>query len=124
MTDNQGSQTSPSPQLEKSNIAYDDFAKLDLRVATILAAEPIPGADKLLKITLDAGELGERTVAAGIKAWYQPEDLLGKKVVYLANLAPRTLRGVESQGMIIAAGEAEAILLHPDRAVEAGTKVR
>jgi methionine--tRNA ligase beta chain len=108
----------------KTDITYDEFAQLDIRVATVVAAEPIEGADKLLKISLDAGELGVRTVAAGIKAWYSPEDLVGKQVLYLANLAPRTLRGVESQGMILAAGGEEAVLLHPDRAVESGTMVR
>lgn len=106
-------------------ISYEDFSKLDIRVVTITAAEPIEGADKLLKITLDAGEaLGERTIAAGIKAWYSPEDLVGKQVVYLANLEPRKLRGVMSQGMLLAAGADEAILLHPDTTISPGTKVR
>ncbi len=105
-------------------IQYDDFAKLDLRVAKVVAAEEIEGADKLLKLTLDVGELGERIVASGIKQWYKPEDLIGKTVVYLANLAPRTLRGVESQGMIIAAGGEEAILLTPESECQPGTVVR
>ena len=105
-------------------IQYSDFAKLDLRIAKVIAAEPIEGADKLLKLTLDVGELGERTVASGIKEWYSPEDLVGKTVVYLANLAPRTLRGVESQGMIIAAGATEAILLLPESECAPGTVVR
>lgn len=108
----------------KPIITYEDFTKLDIRIVTIIAAEPIEGADKLLKITLDAGDLGERTIAAGIKAWYSPEDLLGKQVPYLANLEPRKLRGVMSQGMLLAAGADEAILLHPDRTIEPGTKVR
>ncbi|GIK84330.1 MAG: hypothetical protein BroJett025_09520 [Patescibacteria group bacterium] len=105
-------------------IQYDDFAKLDLRIAKVLAAEAIEGADKLLKLTLDVGELGQRTVASGIKQWYAPEELVGKTVVYLANLAPRNLRGVESQGMIIAAGAETAILLTPEAECEAGTVVR
>lgn len=107
----------------KDIIAYDDFAKLDIRVAKVLNAEEIEGADKLLKLTLDVGELGERTVASGIKQWYAPQDLIGKTVVYLANLAPRTLRGVESQGMIIAAGDDEAVLLTPEKLVHPGTIV-
>lgn len=108
----------------KSLITYDDFAKLDIRVATILAAEPVEGADKLLKLTLDAGEgIGDRTVAAGIKAWYSPEDLVGKQIVFLANLEPRELRGVVSQGMILAAGDEEAILLHPAKTIHPGTKI-
>jgi methionyl-tRNA synthetase len=109
---------------QKPTIAYDDFVKLDLRIAKILSAEPIEGADKLLKLTLDVGELGERTIAAGIKQWYAPEDLVGKLVPYLANLEPRELRGVMSQGMLLAAGDNDAILLHPDKDLEPGTPLR
>jgi methionine--tRNA ligase beta chain len=108
----------------KPTVTYEDFVKLDIRIATIIAAEPIEGADKLLKITLEVGELGERTIAAGIKPWYSPEELIGKQVPYLANLAPRTLRGIESQGMLLAAGADEAILLHPDSKVAPGTAIR
>jgi len=109
----------------KNEIQYEDFTKLDLRVAKIIAAEEIEGADKLLKITLDVGEeIGERTVAAGIKEWYSPENLVGKTVAYLANLAPRKLRGVVSQGMIIAAGSEVAVLLKPDRDIVPGEIIR
>lgn len=109
----------------KDEIQYDDFVKLDLRVAKVVAAEEIEGADKLLKITLDVGEeIGERTVAAGIKQWYSTENLVGKTVVYLANLAPRTLRGVVSQGMIVAAGSVTAILLRPEGDANPGEIVR
>ena len=109
----------------KPPITFDVFARLDLRIATIIAAEPIDGADKLLKITLDVGELGERTVAAGIKSWYAPADLIGKQVSYLANLEPRMLRGVESQGMLVAADNgARAILLHPDQSLPTGSILR
>lgn len=109
---------------QKTVIQYDDFAKLDFRIAKIKSADLIDGADKLLKLTLDVGELGERIVASGIKEWYSPEDLIGKTVLYLANLAPRTLRGVESHGMIIAAGANEAILLSPEKKCDPGTLVR
>lgn len=114
----------------KPEINYDDFAKLDIRVAVVLAAEYIEGADKLLKITLDVGDeasggLGQRTVAAGIKAWYQPEDLVGKQVIYLANLAARQLRGVESQGMILAAEDDQGVsLLQPGKKLSAGSLIR
>jgi len=109
----------------KDEITYNDFTKLDLRVAKIISAEEIEGADKLLKITLDVGEeIGERTVAAGIKEWYLAEDLVGKTVVYLANLEPRKLRGVISQGMLIAAGEDTATLLKPDKDILPGEIVR
>ena len=87
-------------------IAIDDFAKVELRVAQVKACEPIPRAKKLLKLTLDDGE-GERTVASGIAQWYTPEDLIGHKVIVVANLKPATLCGVESQGMIIAADTAD-----------------
>ena len=85
-----------------ARIGIEDFAKVELRVAEIKACEPVPKADKLLKLTLDDGE-GERTVASGIAQWYKPEDLVGHKIVLVANLKPAVLRGVESQGMIIAA---------------------
>ncbi|MCB9813343.1 MAG: methionine--tRNA ligase subunit beta [Pseudomonadales bacterium] len=109
----------------KDEIQYDDFIKLDLRVAKIITAEEIEGADRLLKITLDVGqEIGERIVAAGIKEWYSPQDLEGKLVVYLANLAPRTLKGIVSQGMIIAAGQDTAVLLKPEYDLIPGEIVR
>ena len=85
-----------------AQIGIEDFAKVELRVAEIKACEPVPKADKLLKLTLDDGQ-GERTVASGIAKWYKPEDLVGHKIVLVANLKPAVLRGVESQGMIIAA---------------------
>lgn len=109
----------------KDLIVYEDFLKLDIRTATIVRVEEIEGADKLYKITLDAGELGERTVAAGIKAWYSPEELTGRQVVYLANLEPRKLRGVESQGMLLAADDGEsAVLLGLKSTVANGSIVR
>ena len=89
-----------------SQISIDDFAKVELRVAEIKACEPVKRAKKLLKLTLDDGE-GERTVASGIAPWYKPEDLTGHKIVLVANLKPATLCGVESQGMILAADNAE-----------------
>lgn len=110
---------------QKPTITYDDFSKLDLRVATIISAEPIEGADKLLKLTLDVGELGERTIAAGIKLWYEVDDLVGKQIIYLSNLEPRRLRGVESQGMLVAADDgSQAILIHPEKKLENGAVLR
>jgi methionyl-tRNA synthetase len=84
-------------------ISIDDFAKVDLRVALVLAAEPVKGANKLLKLTIDAGEGEPRTLVAGIAEAYPPEQLIGRKVVIVANLEPRKLRGVTSNGMIVAA---------------------
>ncbi len=92
--------------VKMAEIGIDDFAKVELRVAEIKACEPIKKAKKLLKLTLDDGE-GERTVASGIAPWYKPEDLVGHKVIIVANLKPAKLCGVESQGMILAADNAE-----------------
>lgn len=109
-------------------ITIDQFAAIDIRVATVKEASIIEGADRLLRLVLDVGDpaeggLGERIVASGIRAWYSPEELVGKQVVYLANLQPRMLRGVESQGMILAGGEEEAILLQPAKPAKAGTVI-
>ena len=107
-----------------ADIAYEDFQKLDLRVAKVTAAERVPKADKLLKLTLDVG--GEqRTVVSGIAPAYAPEAMVGKTVIYLANLAPRKIRGVVSQGMILAAGGDEVLALAGlDRDVPPGTPIR
>jgi methionyl-tRNA synthetase len=105
-------------------IAYDDFKKLDLRVAKVTAAERVPKADKLLKLTLDVGG-APRTVMSGIASAYAPEQMVGKTVIYLANLAPRKMFGVLSQGMILAAGGDEVLALSGlDRDVPPGTPVR
>ncbi|MEI6023574.1 MAG: hypothetical protein WCP80_03150 [Phycisphaerales bacterium] len=93
-------------------IAYDLFSKIDLRVATVLAAEAHPNADKLLKLKLDDGTPEGRQVCAGVRAWYDPATLVGKQVVIVANLEPRMLRGEVSAGMILAASDlkAEAVI--------------
>ena len=91
-----------SPPLAE-RIAIDDFVKVDLRVGKVLAAEPVKGADKLLHLKVDIGEPEPRTLVAGIASAYKPEDLIGRKVVIVANLQPRKLRGIESNGMIVAA---------------------
>src|SRR3990167_4775202 len=95
--------------MTKETILYDDFAKLDLRIATIKKVEEIEGADKLYKLTLDVGdEIEERIVCAGIKEYFpDKKKLKGKQCVLLANLAPRKLKGIESQGMILACGSKE-----------------
>ena len=84
-------------------IEFDDFAKVDLRVARILTAEKVEKADKLLKLTMDVAEREPRTIVAGIAKAYTPEQLVGRKVVIVANLQPRKLRGIMSNGMIVAA---------------------
>jgi methionyl-tRNA synthetase len=107
-----------------TEISHDEFQKVDLRAASILTAERVPKTDKLLKLTLDLG--GEqRTVVSGIAAAYPPETLVGRTIVYLANLKPAKIRGVVSQGMILAAGDAEVLALAIlDRDVPPGTKIR
>ena len=106
-------------------ISYDDFAKLDIRIGTVIAAELVPETDKLIKCTIDFGELGMRTIVSGIAQWKKPEELVGKQLPYIVNLAPRMLRGVESQGMLLAAGdEAGVALIAPEREVPKGTKLK
>jgi methionyl-tRNA synthetase len=91
-------------------LAYEDFARVALRVGVVRGAERVPKSDKLLKLTVDLGEATPRTIAAGIAEAYAPEALVGRRVVVVANLAPRTIRGVLSQGMLLAAGPGGASL--------------
>ncbi|MBV8707667.1 MAG: methionine--tRNA ligase subunit beta [Acidobacteriaceae bacterium] len=93
----------PAPQPVAEPITIDDFSKVDLRVGEVKSAEPVKGADKLLHLKVDIGEPEPRTIVAGIALAYKPEQLIGRKVVIVANLAPRKLRGLTSQGMIVAA---------------------
>ena len=105
-------------------INYDDFQKLDIRIATILEAEPIPETLKLLKLKVDLGD-ELRTLVAGIAETYKPEDIIGKQIPILTNLEPRTIKGVESNGMILAIDiENKAILLKPLKKVPNGSKIR
>jgi len=90
----------------KPEIAFDEFAKVDLRVARVTHAEDHPNADRLLKLQLDDGSGTPRQICAGIKGHYTPEDLVGKHIVIVANLAPRKIRGEESRGMLLAASDA------------------
>jgi len=106
-------------------IEYGDFARLDLRVARIARAEHVEGADKLLRLTLDLG--GEtRTVFAGIKAAYRPEDLVDRLTVMVANLAPRKMRFGVSEGMVLAAGPGgrDLWLLAPDTGARPGMRIK
>ena len=105
-----------------NTISIDDFAKLDLRVAKVLACEFVEGSDKLLRFELDAGELGKRQIFSGIRAAYQePAKLVGRKVVFIANLAPRKMRFGVSEGMILSAGSGgdEFFLLDADDGAQA-----
>ena len=105
-------------------ISFEDFKKLDIRVGTIISAEAIEEADKLLKLIIDLGEESLRTVVAGIAESHSPEDLKGKQIPVIVNLEPRTLKGVESQGMILAAVvDDKAILINPEDNVPQGTSI-
>ena len=104
-------------------ISIDDFRKLDLRVATVLSAEPHPNADKLVVLRVDLGD-EQRQICAGIKNHYASEELVGRQIVVVANLETAKLRGLESQGMLLAASdEGRVIILTPEKAVHAGAKV-
>jgi methionyl-tRNA synthetase len=107
-------------------ISIDDFAKIDLRIARIANAEHVEGADKLLRLTLDLGDLGTRQVFAGIKSAYAPETLVGRYTVMVANLAPRKMKFGMSEGMVLAAsGDAPGLfILSPDSGAQAGMKVK
>ncbi|MEG0092424.1 MAG: methionine--tRNA ligase subunit beta, partial [Oscillospiraceae bacterium] len=113
------------PQEEESQeITFDDFSKIDLRVGKIIACERLEKSDKLLKSTIFDGERN-RTILSGIAQWYTPEDMVGKNVVIVANLAPRKMRGVMSEGMIIASDKGDAAeVLFVSSSVEPGSKVR
>ena len=107
-----------------TKITIDEFGKVELRVATVKAAEPHPKADRLLVLKIDLGT-EERQLVAGIRAHYAPEDLIGKQIVVVANLQPAVLRGVESQGMLLAASDGEkVIVLSPEKPIAPGSKVR
>jgi methionyl-tRNA synthetase len=110
----------------KESIEFGDFEKVDLRVAEIKNVEEIEGADKLWKLTLDVGELGERVICAGIKEFYSEDELSGKKIIIVSNLAPRKMRGVESEGMLLAAStddHGKVVLLTVDKDIENGVRV-
>jgi len=115
-------------QLQTSNfkpqIQYDDFAKLDLKVATITAAEKVEKADKLLKLEVDLG-FEKRTIVSGIALHFEPSTIVGKQVVIVANLTPRKMRGIESNGMILMAEDADGKLkfVSPGEAVNNGSSV-
>ena len=110
-------------------ISYEDFAKLDIRIGTVIAAELVPETDKLIKCTVDFGDPptggGTRTIVSGIAQCKKPEDLVGRQLPYIVNLAPRVLRGVESQGMLLAASDEEGVaLLSAERILPKGTKLK
>ena len=109
---------------QKAEVTFDQFGAMDIRTATVLAAERVPKTDKLLKLTIDTG-IDTRTIVSGIAEYYSPEDMLGKQICILANLAPRTIRGIESKGMILMAkqGDGKMRFITPQEAVVNGAQI-
>jgi tRNA-binding protein len=108
----------------KPTITYDDFAKLDLRIATVLAAREHPNAEKLMLLQIKVGE-EEKQIVAGIRAYYRPEELVGRQIVVVNNLQEVVLRGEESHGMLLAASDDQGVvLLQPGRECQSGAMVK
>ena len=104
----QAAKPAPAAQpTDKPAVTIDDFAKLSLRTAKVLACEAVKKSDKLLKFTLDDGTGAPRTILSGIKAWYDPDTLVGKTVVFIENLEPRRMKGIDSCGMLLSAEDPE-----------------
>lgn len=103
-------------------INYEEFKKIDLRIAKVLAAERVEGSEKLLKLQIDLG--GEqRQIISGIAKSYGPEDLIGREIVIVANLEPKQIMGLESRGMLLAADQASPVLLAPDKELPPGMEI-
>lgn len=116
----------PTPAIE-AKISIDDFHKVEMRIGQILNAELIEGADKLLKLTVDLGEAEPRQILSGIRVYFpDPSVLIGKRCPFVANLAPRTMRGLESNGMIVAVSTDDGAfsLLEVGETIPAGTKLK
>ena len=105
-------------------VTIEDFSQIELKVGTVKSVEPHPKADRLLVLQVDVGEPAPRQLVAGIREHYRPDELVGRQIVVGANLKPATLRGVESQGMLLAASDDEqVIVLRPEKRTRAGTSV-
>lgn len=105
-------------------ITIDDFSKVELKVGVVLEAEEIKDSDKLLKLLIDLGEKEPRQILVGLKLYYKPEYFIGKQFIFVANLKPRMMMGLESQGMILCAGDDKPIPLKPSSKVTPGSKIR
>jgi methionyl-tRNA synthetase len=111
--------------MESEKINYDDFAKVEISLGTILSVEIVPDADKLLRLEVDLGEEAPRQILSGIREYFEdPQVLVGKQCPFVTNLAPRTIRGLESNGMIMAASSDESFaLFHPSQPLPNGTRL-
>ena len=121
--ENEAALNGPAPA--KESTSFDDFQKMDIRVGTIISAERVPKTDKLLKLVIDTG-IDQRTVVSGIAADYSAEEIVGQQVSILVNLAPRKIKGIESQGMILMAENAkgELAFVAPTKPIDNGGTVR
>ena len=127
MTEADSSTESPAPKDEAAAdpapVTFEDFARLELRVAKVLSVEPHPKADRLYLLRIDGGE--ERQIVAGVRPYMEPEELEGRSIVVVWNLAPATIRGVESRGMMLAGQDGETIgILAPQPELPPGTRIR
>jgi len=109
--------------LNNEFIGIDEFKRMDLRVGLVKSAEKIPGSEKLIKLTVDLGELGERQIIAGLAKWYKPEDFVGKYIVVVANLKPKKLMGFESQGMLLATDTDPPVIIVAEKPVKPGARL-
>jgi len=106
-------------------ITIDDFLKVELKVGIVLEAEEVEGSDKLIKQIVDFGDdMGARQILSGIKKWYKPAQLIGKQFIYVVNLEPRMIMGLESQGMLLATDTEKPYPINPTSKVPSGTKIR
>ncbi len=125
-TDGPPAPPTPTPASPESLVSMDEFGRVDLRVAVVLAAERVAGADRLLSLEIDLGD-ERRTIVSGIAHFYEPEALVGRRIVVVANLQPARIRGVESRGMLLAAGGREPDqafgLITVDDAIPPGARV-
>lgn len=113
------------PEPQQPDVPFDDFLKMDIRVGTVIECARVPKADKLLRFLIDDG-MEKRTIVSGIAKHYAPEDLIGKQVCFIANFAPRKLKGVESQGMILSAQNPDGslVVISPSAPVTPGAQVK
>jgi len=106
-------------------INFEDFSKIDIRMGTVISAEELEGSEKLIKMQVDFGEMGERQILAGIKAWYKPQELKGRQFPFVINIEPRKMMGLESQAMVLAVdSEDKVTLLLPEESVGNGAFVK
>ncbi len=109
--------------MSSEQISIEEFKRVDLRIGLVKSAERVPGSEKLIKLIVDLGELGERQIIAGLAKWYKPEDFIGKYIVVVANLKPKKLMGLESQGMLLATDSDPPVLITPEKPVKPGSKL-